>query len=353
MASIGWLCSYTPIELILAAGFTPFRITGHVESPRAADTYMSANICQFVRSVVDMVTEGKYDHLRGVVFVNSCDAMRRLHDVWKRIKPNQALHMIDLPVNQTSADLVYFEREVTRFRSVLDQWVEKKITDKAIVEATRTIGRARALYQELLALRKEIPPRIGGIEMKSLTENFFSGSIDTWIQNTEKLLATKRAGKKTKATTYHPRLLLEGCPDHSPGLISLIQESEMDVVYENTCSGSRFFDIAVKETGIIIADISKAYFHKPTCARMMQLDERATHIIEKAKEFKVDGIINYSLKFCDTYQYDVPALKKRLQAAGLNVLAIESDGTASSAAQLKTRFEAFKEVLMNKRSDTA
>ena len=344
---IGWLCSYTPIELILAAGFTPYRISGSVESPRVADTYMSPNMCQFVRSVVDLVAGGKYD-FRGVIFVNSCDPMRRLHDVWKRIRSDQFLYMVDLPIQQTTADLQYFTVEVAKLRTALEQLSGVEITDDAIMEAKRAFRRARGLYHELLDAQKEVPARFSAMQLNAITERFFNTPIEAWTNEVTELLAKEPGEKNQGNVVDRPRILLAGSPSHDPALVELIQESGMDVVVENSCTGSRFFEILVEDSGNPIEDLASAYFTKPTCARMMQLRDRADVIIKKAKEFSIDGIIHFTLKFCDTYQYDVPELKKILEIAGLKVLLIEADCLSSNMGQLKTRFESFKEMLQNK-----
>jgi benzoyl-CoA reductase/2-hydroxyglutaryl-CoA dehydratase subunit BcrC/BadD/HgdB len=345
---IGWLCSYTPIELIVAAGFMPYRISGHVESPRAADTYMSPNMCQFVRSVVDNVAGGKYDDLRGVIFVNSCDPMRRLHDVWKRLRPGQFIYMVDLPVNQSQADQEYFTMEVGKLKDALEEISALEITDADMTSASRTLLQARELYHDLLGTQSSTPPLLSSTRMRKITDRFFTTPLDSWAKEVKSLLAKNPDEDNSHPVEGNPRILLAGSPSHDPALVALIQESGMDVVFENTCTGSRFFDIIVDDTGNPIINLGSAYFNKPTCARMMQLSDRANFIIEKARQFGVDGIIHFTLKFCDTYQYDVPELKKMLEVAGLKVLSIEADCLSSNSGQLKTRFESFKEMLQNK-----
>jgi len=77
----------------------------------------------------------------------------------------------------------------------------------------------------------------------------------------------------------------------------------------------------------------------------MKVDKRVKSLIVVSKKFKTDGIIHHSLKFCDTYLFDVPILKEQLMAQGLSVLFIESDGGLGSLNQLKTRIEAFAEMI--------
>jgi benzoyl-CoA reductase/2-hydroxyglutaryl-CoA dehydratase subunit BcrC/BadD/HgdB len=77
----------------------------------------------------------------------------------------------------------------------------------------------------------------------------------------------------------------------------------------------------------------------------MKIEERAEKLIEISKKFNSNGIIHHSLKFCDTYLYDVPRLRELLIEKEISVLFLESDGSLGSLNQLKTRVEAFKEMI--------
>ena len=77
-----------------------------------------------------------------------------------------------------------------------------------------------------------------------------------------------------------------------------------------------------------------------------EIKDRVSNIYEISQKFKTDGVIHHSLKFCDTYLYDVPAIKEMLNEKELKVLFIESDGLGSPN-QLRTRLEAFSEMIKN------
>ena len=145
-----------------------------------------------------------------------------------------------------------------------------------------------------------------------------------------------------------PRIILSGSPIHEPAIIEFIENCGFSVVHEDICTGSRFFDIEIGNTGDVLMDLSRAYLTKPPCARMMLIEERVKEMLKIVEEFQVDGIIYYSLKFCDPTLYDVPRLKKVLTEKGIKILFIEGDCTLGSFGQLKTRIEAFAEVLSNK-----
>jgi benzoyl-CoA reductase/2-hydroxyglutaryl-CoA dehydratase subunit BcrC/BadD/HgdB len=62
-------------------------------------------------------------------------------------------------------------------------------------------------------------------------------------------------------------------------------------------------------------------------------------------EFKVDGAILFIYKYCDPYGFEVPAIKSYVEAAGAPVLYLEDEYSTSSLARVKTRIEAFLEMI--------
>ena len=80
---IGHACSYTPTPLIHAAGLTPYRVLPMGDSPDRAGQLLHDNLCPHVKRILDRAMENDLPDLHGMVFMNCCDAMRRLSDAWR------------------------------------------------------------------------------------------------------------------------------------------------------------------------------------------------------------------------------------------------------------------------------
>ena len=95
---IGYFCSLVPVELIEAAGFIPYRISGDPSSPvTEADSHLESIMCPYVRSCFDVALKGSLDFLDGIVIPHSCDSIERLYNIWRRkIKPDYS-HFITVP----------------------------------------------------------------------------------------------------------------------------------------------------------------------------------------------------------------------------------------------------------------
>jgi len=289
--------------------------------------------------------DGGYDFLDGVIFVNSCDAMRRLHDVWKRYVPTKFIHILDIPMGNLTLGANYLKEEFIKLKIALEKHASIVIKDEDIRNAIEVFNESRLIYNQLNSLRIENPPSITGTNLMNLTSDFFITKPEIWNDKTKGILEKTKLGFQKVVKNNNPRILLSGSPLHEIDFISFMEEIGLNVVYEDLCTGSKFFDLVIKNSPDLLASLSEAYLNRTPCARMMQIDERVDHICKMAEKFKADGIIHHSLKFCDTYLYDVPALKKFLNEKGLSVLFIESDGGLGDINQIRTRIEAFLEII--------
>ena len=122
------------------------------------------------------------------------------------------------------------------------------------------------------------------------------------------------------------------------------------VVCEEMCTGTRYFENLVDETKTTVDEqihaIAERYMNI-NCACFTPNSGRVDDILRLAKEYKVDGIIDVNLKFCNLYDTEGYLVEKAMNEAGIPVLGIETDYTDSDAQQLRTRISAFIEMLNN------
>ena len=81
------------------------------------------------------------------------------------------------------------------------------------------------------------------------------------------------------------------------------------------------------------------------CACFTPNTERLEHIVEMTRDLKADGVIHYGLSFCQPYAIEAFKVEKALKDAGIPMLSIETDYSMEDVEQLKTRVEAFVEML--------
>jgi hypothetical protein len=84
--------------MIHAAGLAPYRVLPVGGAPEEAGFWPHDNLCPHVKRILDRALASDLPELAGVVFMASCDAMRRLADAWQTVRPETRLVVLDLPV---------------------------------------------------------------------------------------------------------------------------------------------------------------------------------------------------------------------------------------------------------------
>ena len=78
---------------------------------------------------------------------------------------------------------------------------------------------------------------------------------------------------------------------------------------------------------------------------MADLESRYSYLKDYIKEWNVNGVLLQSVRYCDTHGYEVPAVRDYLDRLALPSTYLEHDYSQGSLAPLRTRVQAFLEVL--------
>ena len=107
---LGYVCKYTPVELLTSLGAKTERISPSVSSFNRADAMMHPNMCSYAKSVLEWMPLHEKD-CEGIVFTTCCDSIRRLYDTVKTAYPGKFFYLLDIPrKTDDSATALYAER---------------------------------------------------------------------------------------------------------------------------------------------------------------------------------------------------------------------------------------------------
>ena len=343
---IGWKCTYVPEEIIMAAGFIPYRIMGANIGINKAKSYLQGNLNPYTQSCLECALKGDYDFLKGVIIGNSDDASRRLFDVWQKYLKNAFVYLLDIPKSTGEDAIERYKLEIENLIRQLEKKFEIKITDASLRKSARIINETRNILNSLNEVRKKDSSFVKSSEFLEIMKLAMTQPKELF--NKSFSLALKEAVSKEKNINAKsgPRILLTGSFQDQGWLTDIIEELGGSVVCEDICTRVRYFaDNVDEESDDILSAISKRYIQKPPCARMVDLDKRLKHIYNLLKEFNINGVIYYLLKFDDPYLFEFPEVKQSLRNNEIPVLLIESDHCLGAKEQIKTRIQAFLETL--------
>ncbi len=351
---IGYFCCFVPDEIITAFDMVPYRIQGNQSEPiDEADAFLEPMACPFVRSCFNMALKGSYDFLDGFVAPHSCDTIERIYGIWSHHKPSPFHHMINVPHMQGPTSEAFYRNELDFFIKHLEEWSGRKPDPGKLREAIGLYNERRAVLRELYDLRKSNPPLVSGTEiMKVLVAGM-------GIPGAEHLSLLHRYIIEVKArpqprTVKVPRIFIWGNEIDDAAFIELVEECGAQVVMDDLCTGTRFFWEDVPETADPLEGIARRYLatHCPRSdvsqkegGRKVDLEQRYGYIKDFIKDWSVNGAIFYIVRYCDTCELEGPDLREYLNGMDIPVLMIEDDYSISTIGQLRTRIQAFLEMI--------
>ncbi|UCE28768.1 MAG: 2-hydroxyacyl-CoA dehydratase [Candidatus Bathyarchaeota archaeon] len=340
---IGWNSTYTPEEIIHAMDALPVRILGSTKPTMLADAYLPRNACSFARSTFDLALRSSYAYLDGFVTSNSCDNFNKTYDLWRHCTKIPYFHFINTPHTNTQKAHDFFHQEITRFKESLEETFKTTITNKKIQHSIQLCNENRDLLKKIYDLRKRDTPLINGTE----TLEIVLSSMLTSKSEHNTLLKQLLKEIETRIDPPKPgvRLLITGSMMGTPDLLNIIESVGGIAVADDLCTGTRYFWTLVQTDKNPIKAISKRYLNKIPSPSRYNWEERVSHIKNMIKQFNVEAVINFLLKFCDTHMFDAPLLTEELKNQGIHVLNVEWEHTRSGIAPIKNRIEAFIETI--------
>ena len=351
---IGYICIFPPVELISAAGLVPFRITGSLDPITEADTYLEPLMCPFVRSCFDLAIKKEFEFTSGMIWPHSCDNIQKTFDIWKHYVPSSFFHYLDVPHMTFPSSFEFFTEELNNLKAHLEEYTGGEITEEKLLESIQAHNENRTLLRELSGLRRHAPPLLSGTEMMEVVRAVTCIPVDEANDLLRRIIDQVKSRQQGRPAERKPRLLIYGSELDHPAPIQLLEDAGADVVVDDTCMGTKSYLTDVTTEGNLLANLAQRYLGSITCprtfrfsdgTRQQDLDDRFGYIAELAREYKVDGAILYVLMFCDTFEFDVPDVRDYLQDSGIPTLHIEDDYQLSGLGGMRTRIEAFLEMI--------
>lgn len=351
---IGYLDGHPPVEIIAATDIFPFVITGDMAEPiTEADAYLEAIMCPFIRSSFDLTLKKKYDFLDGLVVCFSDDNIKKSYDVWRYYFKFPYARMIMLPHVVHPPSHEFYKVELANFQKSLEKFTGKKISAGELNRYISLYNQNRALMRQLYEMRKADPPSLSGAEMTDI----IMASLSIPVEESNQLLAEviedikkRRSGPEKKKA----RLLLYASHINNSSFLQLIEESGANVVIDDMFFGTRQYFHDTPTTNDPLDGLVTRYlydlpsprtFRESPGNRQADLENRFGHMRKFVQGYRVNGAIVAITRYCDTHEYEAPDVRDYLQNLGLPVLHIEHDYSTMSFAPLKTRIQAFLEMI--------
>jgi len=356
---IGYLCIYPVLEMMAAVDLVPYRILGDMGEPiTKADACLPTVVCPFLRSALDLGLKGKYDFLDGVVMCHSCEVGEKLAHIWRTYLEPSYFHFIDVPHTIRKTAQKQFKQQLGYFKRTLESFTGKELSLDRLKEVIQVYNQQRTLVRELYDLTKPDPPLISGTETLQVMVALMSIPVGEGNELLRQVIGEVKE-RQDGPQKQSARLLVWGSIIDDAALIEMIESSGANVVIDDTCVGSRAYFSEVESTDDPLDGLAYRYLVELKCPRtfrgevpgknkkdyLADLESRFDYLKGYANEWNVDGVILQSIRYCDIHGYEVPGLKDYLEHIGLPNIYLEWDYSEAALAPLRTRVQAFLEVI--------
>jgi benzoyl-CoA reductase/2-hydroxyglutaryl-CoA dehydratase subunit BcrC/BadD/HgdB len=211
------------------------------------------------------------------------------------------------------------------------------------------------MMRQLYALRQSNPPLISGVEMTQVLVAAMGMPVDESTQLIASVIDEVKAREpKAKGSEKSARIMIVGDQIDDVSMVEIVENAGAWVVMDDMSIGSKVYWLDADETKNPLDGIAERYLRKialPTTfvgagkPYQESLEDRFGHVRGYVKDFSVDGAILFIYKYCDPYGFEVPALKSYIEALDVPVLYLEDEYSTSTLGRLKTRIEAFLEMI--------
>jgi benzoyl-CoA reductase/2-hydroxyglutaryl-CoA dehydratase subunit BcrC/BadD/HgdB len=358
---IGYMCLFAPTELITAADAIPVRVnSGWYDTSKLGDRVVPVEVCPVIRSTIGakMIELSPFmEQSDALISVLTCDGMTKLSEI---LSDSKTVWGMNVPrIKDSTQSLRFWSDEIKHMKKQIEEFTGNKIDRKSLKEAIESSHRATKAFRRLQELRKGNPVIMGRDAM--LVNQAYSWDDKVrWTENAEKLCdeLEKRAERKDwVCSTDTPRVMVTGTPMFWPDnwkLPTLVEEGNPPgiIVADEQCSGERILNdpIGVDEWSMddMLNAMSERYLMASTCPCFTSKDgneDRINWLLNKVKDWKVQGVIYYVVRGCMLYAMEYTRVKKALDKINVPVYYLDTEYTREDVGQLKTRVEAFLEML--------
>jgi benzoyl-CoA reductase/2-hydroxyglutaryl-CoA dehydratase subunit BcrC/BadD/HgdB len=290
-----------------------------------------------------------YQQVDAVLSVNTCDMMRRLPE---SIEKHFGIPVYQLYMPRTSEPLPHrvaeFRRQLDGLAGELATLTGSAIGAERLESEIAAFNRLREMLRQASDTRRMNAPLLsGGTMLDFAATAWLLGPVKA-ISLVEEVLRILAA--RPRPDGQRPRLMLGGSmlTEDDRWLLEMVEE-EADVVTDILCTGTRWFEGTVPERGLSpeagggspLDQLASFYFSRPCMHRRPNsaMYEYARRLV---REFRVEGLVYKTLLYCDPWSFEVRRLQEALR---LPVLHLDTDYSTENREQVRTRVEAFLEML--------
>lgn len=352
---VGWIGYNVPEEIVHALGIIPVRL-GRGGDDRLVEIgarYVSTQNCAFVRETAGLFAENEDPYLRScdaVIFDSTCIQLHRLSEVVRYYFKARAFTLgVPRSFGRDSAR-EYFAREVECLANELERFSGVRLDGGKLESSVALYNGIRDAVRELYRYSAADGSPIRWREAYEVVQAGFCLDRERYLDLLRDLLGELKAGGRSAAGRRHDgaRIVLSGSVI-APGdakLIDIVERSNGEIVCDSLWSGfAPYLDASVAQP--TLRGVAEGYMCRTPHPAQPSTgpDARAQSVARMVRDSRAQGVIYHTLRYCDSFTLRAGNFREAMRAEGVPVLDIHTEYAGSDVESIRTRVEAFVELM--------
>lgn len=355
---IGTYCVMIPDEIIYAIGYTPLRMcAGHQIPALVGEEMVPRDACPLVKAASGfqaMQVLPMYKQTELAIMPMTCEAKRKSVEVLSKHLP-----IIPVPIPMSKSNSA-FEDTVSILIGLiktLEIQTGNKLTSRKLKKACLDVNAAQKQAYRLQRKLYAHHPQVKGSEIMYVLNSFIYTNPRDWELSARALVEEidEREKNPKNPKRQRPRVFIAGSPISFPNykVPLMIEELGAQIVGDESClSGRLLYDPVVpmdfSKTSIVRA-LAARYIAACTCPVFDNVEDRIASLQTRLDESGAEGIIYHVLRGCVPYDFELAAIEEWAERENVPLLRVETDFSTEDVEQIKIRFEAFVEMIDQRR----
>ncbi len=358
---VGWIGYNIPEELILALGLIPVRLGagGDDRLVEIGSRYISSKNCVYTRQTVGLFAEGQDPYVQNadlVAFDSTCLQMYRVAEIIAYFFKVNTLGL-GVPRNFFLPEArAYFRSEMEEFAAKLADYAGVTLDPARLADSIALLDGIRTKIQELYRFQAGTGPLISWNEVYDVVHAGYYLDREQYSGYLTELLDELNARQGTpviEAREDEARIFLSGSiiPPGDHKLISIIEKLGGRIVGDDLWSGlAPSLNVRIEEPSV--AGLAEAYLNRTPHGALpyldLESDGRLRNLRRLIETFQAKGVLYHTLRYCDPFSFKAGETKDVVNRDGVPLLEIHTEYAGSDYEAIRTRAEAFVEMLKNR-----
>jgi len=344
------LGSAFPEELICAFGMTPYWVLGGSlqtgvwagdAAPRDADP-VSRSILGLSLALNDLSRDAL------VLLTIVSDSTRKLAYLLRR--EGMKVHTIDIPPVKDEFALPKYKRQLELCVEVLSAYTRKRLTRRALRNASALIAQAHEETRRFLWLAEAHPALLPDAWRMLICFSYYCADDPVqWSELLGRLNDKIETSRICKPNRTNGNVLLMGSPIYFPNykIPFLLQDVGLHIAahLDYTTQKTKGAMTIEEAANVTMSELVK-HFYQADCSGAYAKNERLqTAASELLDSGEIDGVVYCVLKGQIEYDFELERLESLCEQRNIPVFRLETDYNQQDVEQLRIRMEAFSEML--------